>query len=393
MLPSYAVYLMALAALARRSRQGASGAGSRPVQKIILFEPSVGPERVRSIVEECGGKLRKSLPIINGAACVFPEEATAMSLLSRAGEVAWVEDDFVIHIAGACFFIPRPRPRPRKQTVPWGITRVRAPEAWGSATGRGVRVAVLDTGIDMSHPDLKANIEGGFDCINETTDVVDDNGHGTHVAGTIAALDNDFGVVGVAPEARLYAVKAFDSRGQGQVSDIVQGMEWCITNRVQVINMSFGTADSSRALTVAINKAAEAGIVMIAAAGNDGRRDGVLYPARDPNVMAVTASTRDDRIASFSNSGTQVAVAAPGEDVYSTYRDGGYKSLTGTSMACPHVAGVVALLLSASPGLTRDDVREVVCGTATKLPGFSLDQQGSGLVNAGAAISRVRRSA
>lgn len=393
MLPSYAVYLMALAALARRSRQGASGAGSRPVQKIILFEPSVGPERVRSIVEECGGKLRKSLPIINGAACVFPEEATAMSLLSRAGEVAWVEDDFVIHIAGACFFIPRPRPRPRKQTVPWGITRVRAPEAWGSATGRGVRVAVLDTGIDMSHPDLKANIEGGFDCINETTDVVDDNGHGTHVAGTIAALDNDFGVVGVAPEARLYAVKAFDSRGQGQVSDIVQGMEWCMTNRAQVINMSFGTADSSRALTVAINKAAEAGIVMIAAAGNDGRRDGVLYPARDPNVMAVTASTRDDRIASFSNSGTQVAVAAPGEDVYSTYRDGGYKSLTGTSMACPHVAGVVALLLSASPGLTRDDVREVVCGTATKLPGFSLDQQGSGLVNAGAAISRVRRSA
>ncbi|MDI6637500.1 MAG: S8 family peptidase [Bacillota bacterium] len=344
-------------------------------------------------MEECGGKLRKSLPIINGAACVFPEEATAMSLLSRAGEVAWVEDDFVIHIAGACFFIPRPRPWPRKQTVPWGITRVRAPEAWGSATGRGVRVAVLDTGIDMSHPDLKANIEGGFDCINETTDVVDDNGHGTHVAGTIAALDNDFGVVGVAPEARLYAVKAFDSRGQGQVSDIVQGMEWCITNRVQVINMSFGTADSSRALTVAINKAAEAGIVMIAAAGNDGRRDGVLYPARDPNVMAVTASTRDDRIASFSNSGTQVAVAAPGEDVYSTYRDGGYKSLTGTSMACPHVAGVVALLLSTSPGLTRDDVREVVCGTATKLPGFSLDQQGSGLVNAGAAISRVRRSA
>ncbi|MEW6105658.1 MAG: S8 family peptidase, partial [Bacillota bacterium] len=371
MLPSYAVYLMALAALARRSRQRASGAGSRPVRKIILFEPGVGPDRVRSIVEECGGKLRKSLPIINGAACVFPEEATAMSLLSRAGEVAWVEDDFVISIAGACFFVPRPRPRPRKQTVPWGITRVRAPEAWGSATGRAVRVAVLDTGIDVSHPDLKANIEGGFDCINETTDVVDDNGHGTHVAGTIAALDNDFGVVGVAPEARLYAVKAFDSRGQGQVSDIVQGMEWCMTNRMQIINMSFGTPDSSKALTMAIDKAAQAGIVMVAAAGNDGRRDSVLYPARDPNVMAVTASTRDDRIASFSNSGPQVAVAAPGEDVYSTYRDGGYKSLTGTSMACPHVSGVVALLLSASPGLTTDDVREVVCGTATKLPGFS----------------------
>ncbi len=393
MLPSYAIYLMALAALARRSRQGASGAGSRQVRKIILFEPGVAPDRVRSIVEECGGKLRKSLPIVNGAACVFPEEATAMSLLSRAGEVAWVEDDFIIPIAGACFFVPKPRPRPRKQTVPWGITRVRAPEAWGSATGRGVRVAVLDTGIDMSHPDLKANIEGGFDCINETTDVVDDNGHGTHVAGTIAALDNDFGVVGVAPEARLYAVKAFDSRGQGQVSDIVQGMEWCMTNRMQIINMSFGTPDSSKALTMAIDKAAQAGAVMVAAAGNDGRRDSVLYPARDPNVIAVAASTRDDRIASFSNSGEQVAVAAPGEDIYSTYRDGGYKSLTGTSMACPHVTGVAALLLSVSPGLTRDDVREIVCRTATKLSGFSPDQQGSGVVNAGAAVARVRLSA
>ncbi|NLG78710.1 MAG: S8 family peptidase [Firmicutes bacterium] len=393
MLPSYAVYLMALAALARKSRQGVSGAGSRPVRKIILFEPGVAPDRVRSIVEECGGKLRKSLPIVNGAACVFPEEATVMSLLSRAGEVAWVEDDFIIPIAGACFFAPRPRPRPPKQTVPWGIARVRAPEAWGNAAGRGVRVAVLDTGIDMSHPDLKANIEGGFDCINETADVVDDNGHGTHVAGTIAALDNDFGVVGVAPEARLYAVKAFDSRGQGQVSDIVQGVEWCMTNRVQIINMSFGTADSSKALTMAIEKAAQAGTVMVAAAGNDGRRDSVLYPARDPNVIAVTASTRDDRIASFSNSGEQVAVAAPGEDIYSTYRDGGYKSLTGTSMACPHVTGVAALLLSVSPGLTRDDVRQIVCGTATKLSGFSPDQQGSGVVNAGAAVARVRLSA
>lgn len=390
MLPTYIVYIMALAALARRSRQGA---GPRPVRKIILFEPGVDPDRVRSIVEECGGRLRKSLPIVNGVACVLPEEATAMSLLSRAGEVAWVEDDFIISVSTACFFVRRPRLRPRKQSMPWGITRVKAPEAWGSATGKGVRVAVLDTGIDMTHPDIRANIAGGFDCINETTNVVDDNGHGTHVAGTIAALDDDFGVVGVAPEARLYAVKAFDSGGQGQVSDIVQGMEWCIANRVQIINMSFGTVDSSKALTMAIEKAAQAGIVMVAAAGNDGRRDGVLYPARDPNVIAVAASTRDDRIASFSNSGGQVAIAAPGEDIYSTYRDGGYKSLTGTSMACPHVTGVAALLLSVSPGLARDDVREIVCGTATKLSGFSPDQQGSGVVNAGAAVARVRLSA
>ncbi|MGE5588390.1 MAG: S8 family peptidase [Clostridia bacterium] len=393
MLPSYAVYLMALAALARKSRREAERTGSRVVRKIVLFKPGVEPDRVRSLVEECGGRLKKQLPIVNGAACVFPEEATAMSLLSRAGEVAWVEDDFVVSVTSACFFAPVPRPRPRRQVVPWGIAKVRAPEAWGRATGKGVRVAVLDTGIDTTHPDLKANVDGGFDCINETTNVVDDNGHGTHVAGTIAALDNDIGVVGVAPEARLYAVKSFDSKGQGQVSDIVQGVEWCITNRMQVINMSFGTADSSKALTIAIEQAARAGIVMVAAAGNDGRRDNVLYPARDPNVIGVAASTRDDRIASFSNSGEQVAVAAPGEDVYSTYRDGAYKTLAGTSMACPHVAGVAALLLSVSPSLGRDDVRDIVCKTATNLPGFPADQQGSGVVNAGEAVARVRLSA
>ncbi|MGE5592901.1 MAG: S8 family peptidase [Betaproteobacteria bacterium] len=393
MLPSYAVYLMALAALARRLRQGARETGPRPVRKIVLFKPDVDPDRVRSIVEECGGKLKKQLPIVNGAACVFPEEATAMGLLSRAGEVAWVEDDLVISINSACFFVPRPRPRPRQQIVPWGIAKVQAPEAWAHASGRGVRVAVLGTGIDMSHPDLKANIDGGFDCINETANVIDDNGHGTHVAGIIAASNNDLGVVGVAPEARLYAVKAFDSRGQGQVSDIVQGVEWCIANRVQIINMSFGTVDSSKALAMAIEKAAQTGIIMVAAAGNDGRRDNVLYPARDPNVIAVAASTRDDRIASFSNSGEQVAMAAPGEDIYSTYREGGYKSLTGTSMACPHVTGAAALLLSVSPGLARDGVREVLCRTATKLSGFSPDQQGSGVVNAGAAVVRMHLSA
>lgn len=393
MLPSYVVYLMALAALVRRLRQSARDTGPRPVRKIVLFKPDVDPDRVRSIVEECGGKLKKQLPIVNGAACVFPEEATAMGLLSRAGEVAWVEDDLVISINSACFFVPRPRPRPRQQIVPWGIAKVRAPEAWAHASGRGVRVAVLDTGIDMNHPDLKANIDGGFDCINETTNVIDDNGHGTHVAGIIAACNNDLGVVGVAPEARLYAVKAFDSKGQGQVSDIVQGVEWCIANRVHIINMSFGTIDSSKALAMAIQKAAQTGIIMVAAAGNDGRRDNVLYPARDPNVIAVAASTRGDRIAAFSNSGEQVAMAAPGEDIYSTYREGGYKSLTGTSMACPHVTGAAALLLSISPGLARDGVREVLCRTATKLPGFSPDQQGSGVVNAGAAVTRVRLSA
>ncbi|MEW5866058.1 MAG: S8 family peptidase [Bacillota bacterium] len=381
MLPIYGIYLMAVAALARK----ALGLTGRPaVRKIVLFDPSVGPDRLHSIVEACGGRLKKALPLINGAACVFPGEEQAISLLARAGEVKWVEDDFMVSIVKERFV--RPRPKPRQQSMPWGVKRILAPGCWDRTTGKGVRVAVLDTGIDMNHPDLKSNVRGGYDTINERPDPTDDNGHGTHVAGTIAALNNGFGVVGVAPEASIYAVKAFDSRGQGQVSDIVQGVEWCVQQKVNIINMSFGTRESSKALTLAMEKAAAAGIIMVAAAGNEGRQDSVLYPGRDPNVMAVAATTPDDRIASFSSSGREVAISAPGEDVPSTYKGSTYKTTSGTSMACPHVSGVAALILSAVPTLTRDEVRKAICGTAIRLSGFSAEQQGAGLVSAQAAL-------
>lgn len=384
MLTIYAIYLMAVAALARK----ASGlAGRQAVRKIILFDPSVESERVRSIVEACGGRLKKALPLINGAACVFSEEEQAMSLLARSGEVNWVEDDFVVSIVGARFV--RPRPRPRQQTMPWGVKKILASGCWDRTTGKGVRVAVLDTGVDMNHPDLKGNLQGGCDTINERPEPIDDNGHGTHVAGTIAAQNNDFGVVGVAPEASIYAVKAFDSRGQGQVSDIVQGVEWCVQRRMNIMNMSFGTRESSKALTLAIEKAAAAGIIMVAAAGNEGRQDAVLYPGRDPNVIAVAATTQDDRIASFSSSGREVAISAPGEDVPSTYKGSTYKTISGTSMACPHVSGVAALLLCAVPKITRDEIRKAICSTAIRLPGFTAEQQGAGLVSAQAALRAV----
>lgn len=221
--PLYTICAIIAAALAGK----ASGMGSRrrrpALRKIVLFDPSVKPERLGEIVEACGGKLRKPLPLIHGAACEFQEEEHARSLLARSGEVRWVEDDLVVRIVGACFI--RPRPRPSGQSVPWGVSRIQASECWRQARGDGVRVGVLDTGVEMDHPDLRLNVRGGFDTINERTEVVDDNGHGTHVAGTIAASDNEIGVVGVAPGAEIYAVKAFDSRGQGQVSDIVQGVE------------------------------------------------------------------------------------------------------------------------------------------------------------------------
>lgn len=381
MFPFYILYLAAAALLARKALQAA---GSARLRKIVVFHPDTGPERVRSIVEGCGGRLSKALPLINGAVCLFPEEERAESLLVRAGEVRWVEDDLIIPIVCAC--LAPPKPKPRQQRVPWGVEKIGAPEVWNRATGKGVRVAVLDTGIDTAHPDLKDNVRGAFDTIKETPDVIDDNGHGTHVAGIIAALDNEFGVVGVSPDVDIYAAKAFDSRGQGRTSDIIQAIEWCVEQDVNIINMSFGTRDSTKALELAIDKAAKAGILMIAAAGNEGAKDSVLYPARDPNVIGVAASTPDDRIASFSSSGREVDVTGPGEGVYSTYNRSGYKSLSGTSMSCPHVSGVAALVLSAEPGLSAEQVKEIVLATATELEGFGREQQGAGLVSAIAAV-------
>ncbi len=387
-------YIIAIASLARRAVK--SGCDSHH-RKIVIFDADIDPRKHDSIVESCGGCVKKALPLINAAACVFPEEDQAMALLARHGEVKWIEDDTVFAIVDTpapdvkkcvrCFGVKRPGFS--TQTTPWGVTKIDAPTVWARATGKGVRVGVVDTGVNMSHPDLAVNVKTGFDAISETEGVEDDNGHGTHVAGIIAALDNGFGVVGVAPEAHICAVKSFDSKGKGMASDIIQGIAWCIDQGVSIINMSFGTVDSGKALELAISKAAEAGILLVAASGNTGGQNTVLYPARDPHVVAVAASTQDDQIAAFSSSGPEVDITGPGTDIYSTYAGQRYKTLTGTSMACPHVTGVAALVLSAVPGLSAKEVEELICETATVINGFPRDQQGAGLINARAAVASV----
>ncbi len=387
-------YLAAVIAVAYRAIRPASALHRR---KIVVFDPDTDPVRHGSIVESCGGCVKKALPLINAAACVFPEDDKSMALLARHGEVKWIEDDTVFTIVGTPASTAGPGfrclgsklPGFTKQRTPWGVMRIDAPSAWLLAKGNGVRVGIIDTGINLDHPDLAGNIKGGFDAISETEEISDDNGHGTHVAGIIAAIDNEVGVVGVAPEAHIYAAKSFDSKGKGIASDIIQGIQWCMDQGVHVINMSFGTSDSSKALRLAIAKAAEAGILMLAASGNTGGMNSVLYPARDPHVVAVAASTQDDRIAAFSSSGPEVGITGPGTDIYSTYKGQRYMTLSGTSMACPHVAGVAALVLSLAPEMSAKEVAELIFKTTTVIDEFSREQQGAGLVNAKAAVNSV----
>ncbi|MFY9498821.1 MAG: S8 family peptidase, partial [Tepidanaerobacteraceae bacterium] len=260
---------------------------------------------------------------------------------------------------------------------------------WKRCQGEGIKVGIIDTGIDLTHPDLKGNIKETYSVVDGIS-ADDDNGHGTHVAGIIAALDNDIGVVGVAPKAEIYSVKAFDKMGRGSVSDIIDALQWCVENKVHVINMSFGIGTNSRALKRAIGAAHRHKIIMVAAAGNSGARDSVLYPAKYPEVIAVAASDSKDQAADFSSRGPEVNIIAPGVDVSSTYINEEYKNLSGTSMACPHVVGACALLMSIS-GTKAESVKKAILSTAKDI-GLPEETQGVGLVNVSAAVSNIKKA-
>ncbi|MBU8598380.1 peptidase S8 [Shouchella clausii] len=266
------------------------------------------------------------------------------------------------------------------QSVPWGISRVQAPAAHNRGlTGSGVKVAVLDTGIS-THPDL--NIRGGASFVPGEPSTQDGNGHGTHVAGTIAALNNSIGVLGVAPNAELYAVKVLGASGSGSVSSIAQGLEWAGNNGMHVANLSLGSPSPSATLEQAVNSATSRGVLVVAASGNSGAGS-ISYPARYANAMAVGATDQNNNRASFSQYGAGLDIVAPGVNVQSTYPGSTYASLNGTSMATPHVAGAAALVKQKNPSWSNVQIRNHLKNTATSLGSTNL--YGSGLVNAEAA--------
>ncbi|MFC4735972.1 S8 family serine peptidase [Bacillus daqingensis] len=272
------------------------------------------------------------------------------------------------------------------QTVPYGVSQVQAPDVHRFGYfGQGVRVAILDTGIDANHQDL--NVYGGHSVFSSWPDsnpYIDNDGHGTHVAGTVAALNNSVGVLGVAPQARLYAVKVLDQNGSGSNAGIAQGIEWSILNNMDIVNMSLGGPTDSSILRAYSDYAYNQGLLLIAAAGNSGNASGtgdsVGYPAKYDSVMAVGAVDANNNRASFSSTGPAVEIAAPGVSIQSTYPNNGYRSLNGTSMAAPHVAGVAALLMHYRPNYSAQQVRSVLNNSAQPLG--NSNHFGNGLVGA-----------
>ncbi|MDF2534297.1 MAG: in Carlsberg [Bacillales bacterium] len=230
--------------------------------------------------------------------------------------------------------------------VEYGVRLIGAQKEWEKTKGAGIKVAVLDTGIDYNHQDLKDRFKGGVNfTTSDINDYMDRQGHGTHCAGVIGASINYLGIVGVAPEVELYAVKVLSDSGQGTLEWIIQGLEWCIENGIHVVSMSLGAPGFIPSLYNAIKKAYDAGIVLVAAAGNEGAgQDTVGYPASFDEVISVAAVDSIEHKGSFSSTSVEVDVSAAGVDVVSTFPNGKYARLSGTSMACPHIAGAVALI-------------------------------------------------
>lgn len=255
------------------------------------------------------------------------------------------------------------------ETIPWGISRINSIEAASMVDESSIKVAIIDTGMDMDHPDLAAMYVWGYDLVNKDTNPDDDNGHGTHCAGTITAIDNSIGVIGVA-QVDLYIFKALDRRGSGTYTNIANAIIMATKgpdgtpgtiDDADVISMSLGGSVGTSELETAVNYALSYNVVVVAATGNDGATQ-PSYPAAYSGVIKVGAVDSSNAIPYWSNDG--FTILAPGVNIYSTAKGGGYTTMSGTSMATPHVAGVCALAWAAHPGYSNSQIRTLVENSA-----------------------------
>lgn len=285
-----------------------------PAEEIL--DPRAGVEELRrsELRERISSRVRSTFRHVDGLAVRMTESEARQ--LRRSPLVRWVERDLPRSIST---MEQGSAPRTAPQEIPYGVSMVSAPGVWKATRGRTVRVGVIDTGVDRHHPDLITAYRGGRDFVNGDDDPQDDHGHGTHVAGTIAGLDNDFGVVGVAPEAEIYALKALNRRGTGTVESLIHAVEWAIDHDLDLINLSLGSPDSSLLEREVFDRARTAGVIAVAAAGNSYNGiDRLDYPAGYDSVISVGAIDVTQRVAGFSQRGSQLDFVAPGVAVQST---------------------------------------------------------------------------
>ncbi|MCL6544766.1 MAG: S8 family serine peptidase [Bryobacteraceae bacterium] len=369
------------------AQQNASN-NDEEIPVIIGFRSAPGPGE-EAAVRALGGKVKHRhtlVPAISGKL-----SKKAIEALKKNPAITAIEPDLDVYALD-------------EYGAVWGVSQIGAPALHsGGNTGAGIKVCVIDSGIDVNHPDLSANYKGGYDYVNNDTDPADDNVHGTHVAGTVAAVLNGSGVVGVAPSAEIYAYKVLGASGSGKFSDVIKAVEACAAlPGTKITNNSYGSSsDPGTLVRQAFDNAYAAGVLHVAAAGNSGRANGagdnVGYPAKYSSVIAVAATNSSNVRASWSSTGPAVELSAPGVSIYSTYPDDTYATLSGTSMASPHVAGAAALVfgcltsdLNGDGVVNNDDVRLRMQQTAQDLGAAGRDNlYGFGLVRPDLACGTV----
>ncbi|MBO5743522.1 MAG: S8 family peptidase [Clostridia bacterium] len=281
-----------------------------------------------------------------------------------------------------------------KEYIDYGVRLVGAPLEWKETMGEGIRVGIIDTGICTTHPDLSGRIKDGINFTDEdVSSFCDYCGHGTHVAGIICAEKNGSGVVGVAPKADLYVAKAFDKSGKTNYIAIEKSLLWLAEKRVDVINMSFSSSFANNRYKELIRAIKNYGITMICAAGNEGEKSSIGYPASFNETIAVSAVDINKNIADFNSVGSAAEISAAGINIFSTYLDNGYAVLSGTSMATPIITGAVAILqakglMRYGRKLTPDEIRLLLNIYTEDLSGTGRDNRyGYGLFSFGRVLT------
>ncbi len=370
---------------ARPPQDSASVPSYRPGQVLVKFRPQT-PQRERLQALDA-----HDLPVlgtliglqVQRVAAPEGQESQIVEALSNDPRVEYAELDYTVHATII--------PNDQYFNSQWGMSKIQAPAAWDEATGGSdVTIAIIDTGVDLGHPDLNDKIVPGWDFVNDDSLAQDDHGHGTHVAGIAAAeTNNQQGVAGVSWGARIMPIKVLNGEGNGYYSDVAQGVLYACSHGAQILNLSLGGSEPSSTLEDALEQVYAQGCLPLAAAGNDGHNR-VDYPAKYSEAMAIAATDRYDQRASFSDYGPEIELAAPGVEIYSTLWTPGshtYGNKTGTSMSTPHVAGLAAVVWSVCPEMTNADLRGVLQSTAKDLGAPGWDQYyGYGRIDAEKAV-------
>jgi len=395
------VFSMAAVGVVGPTSSQVQAASNDKVDVFVSFDKTPGVAE-RAIVERAGGTVRFSYTIVPAVAASVPE-AAIKGLLNNPNVTA-VELDGLVYAVDA------------ELENAWGVKRIGSGTVHdGGNKGTGVKIGIIDSGVDRGHQDLNEVYAGGYDFVQNDADPDDVYGHGTHVAGTACAEDNGLGVVGVAPGCALYSLRVLNDSGSGSWSATVAAMDWAVLNGLQVVNLSLGSSqDPGSTVKAAFDNAEADGLVIVAAGGNSGTPSGkgnnVIYPAKYASVIAVAATDKNDTRPSWSSTGEEIELAAPGVSVLSSWNDGDsphnpqpfildgdwYKEGSGTSMASPHVAGAAALVIVAGVtdsngnGRINDEVRAVLDSTADDIGAAGKDTHyGYGLVNVAAAIASL----